>query len=901
MRISLTRLSLVLSFFLPIVSSATHLAGGSITYECAGNNQVVFTLRLYRECTGIGINTNPKTILTNASVSSGPIVANFVSSRSLNTDICYNATNFSCGSYTGTGVLQEYIFRSNPVSLAGAPPFSGWYFAYTECCRPGTANIGSSNIDFSLVTKIYPYYEPGSSTASSWSSNCLDSSPDFLETPARIGASNTSVIIPSFVYQSDSDSLNATFSSVQTGNSWPFYSAQYATGYSGTNPLPTTSGSSATINPLTGNISFSSSITGTFTVGTKYESFRNGQLISEVLFDLPITIISNPALTGLCSSNAWATLPSIQLTEDTTLSSFQAFNYSNTGLIDSSICEVTIILGDTFSCFVEGIDYGINPNCSPQKVAINVRSDFSADTANICPSSSCLYTTSYNSNGTLTSFSQSKVNLTWVPDHTQYLQCYNGKPFDIIIKVRDDWCPLPNARYKVIRANIVDPLPQLPLLQTQCVEQNLQQIHFSWSPNQDTGFGFNGYIIRKIDTVNGVTTYLDTISPWGASSYIDSNGVLSSQFGYSVDVIGVGGEVRLNNNVVYPSVLYSNTNTFAQTTFINWNLPHPNMNKAELIGMTTTKSFIENVDSLTTYSKHVFGCSDSVTYQIQFLNGCKSNPLVVYEMDTVAPNNTEVYWVSVDSANFARIYFNNVTEVEGYAILEGSLGNWSYIDTANSNTWVTTSHLSFNSSPTSGSMSYMVQPFDACGNYKIADTADAFNSLFLNVKRNTSNNNFSFNLIGLPASVNPSFIHLYERYVPTNSVTDYGNFSGDSITIPIPSDTLNRQYFAFGAGVGKNGLDLQSNTAIFDIQMSTLDRDFSMKIFPNPTDKSLKIKTQSTYKCVRITNSVGQEIYISMIPGNEIEINSSVWPKGIYLIHIYFESSRKKVERIIKN
>ena len=34
---------------------ASHLMGGEITWECQPNGQYIFTLRVYRDCNGIGI------------------------------------------------------------------------------------------------------------------------------------------------------------------------------------------------------------------------------------------------------------------------------------------------------------------------------------------------------------------------------------------------------------------------------------------------------------------------------------------------------------------------------------------------------------------------------------------------------------------------------------------------------------------------------------------------------------------------------------------------------------------------------------------------------------------------------------------------------------------------------
>ena len=38
------------------------------------------------------------------------------------------------------GAVEEYIWRSDPITLLGTPPSEGWHFTWGSCCR-------SSNID----------------------------------------------------------------------------------------------------------------------------------------------------------------------------------------------------------------------------------------------------------------------------------------------------------------------------------------------------------------------------------------------------------------------------------------------------------------------------------------------------------------------------------------------------------------------------------------------------------------------------------------------------------------------------------------------------------------------------------------------------------------------------------
>lgn len=888
-------------------ASATHLAGGFLTYTCTGNNKVVFTLRLYRDCNGITLSTSPQNILSNSGVS---ISAAFQYSRALNTDICYDSTNYACGTSNNAGNLEEYVYQSPPVSLNGIPPSTGWTFYWTACCRPSTiSNLSSSgSSSFAISTTILPFYPPGSATASSWTGACLDSSPDFLETPHRLVASSSQTTIPSFVYQADNDSLMAEFAAVKTGSSPPFSSVGYATGFSGTSPLPLGTGSSYVIDPKTGTISLISAITGTFSVGIDFKSYRDGQLISVVRVDLPITIITSNTPTGLCTSTAQPTLPDIFITPDTTLNRSTALSPSTLVALDSLIYRSTILVGDTFSVFIEGSDYAVNPDCSSQEVGVEVRSENLMDTSGICNSTSCLEVISQNSNGSNISVSNSKVKLFWVPDNSQYLASLQGKNFDIFIKVRDNWCPLPNARYRVIKVNIVDPVPQLPLVSSHCVNPIGNGFEIEWTPNIDTGEGFQGYIIRREDTATGTVTYLDTLTDWNSSSYIDTVQSVPSQFGYAVDVIGTVGTVRQAPSLFFPLHLISASSTMAQTTSLSWSTPHPELNKFLVTGVSQGKSFTVQIDTASQFINPVFACADSTTYEVQTLNGCTSNSVTVYEVDTLGPDRTEVYWVSIDSSNYPEIYFDLVENAIGYALLEKlNIGQYNYIDTITFPPSFqqaiidsSVSYVSTSSNPTSGSISYLIQPYDSCGNAIQIDTSLAFASLFLSVQKSTSNGTMTFSLNSLPVSVNPASMTLYERHVLTSITTNLGNFTNGSITVPIPNDSLYKQYYAFGAGVGKNALDLQSNTVTFTNTIGLDQKDYAIILYPNPASSRAVLRGLKEGSLITVRNALNQTVYQRKVMETEHFIDISLWPKGIYSITISQNSQSNRILLLTK-
>src|SRR6185369_3966332 len=131
-------LFLFLTFFLSIsYLSASHLMGGEITWTCTGNGKYVFTLKIYRDCNGIP-GPSSATICTTAP--SGNISCNLISQTD-NSPKCNPAgPAITCAAAEISptdipGAVEEFIFRSNPVTLNGIPPSSGWVFYYSDCCR----------------------------------------------------------------------------------------------------------------------------------------------------------------------------------------------------------------------------------------------------------------------------------------------------------------------------------------------------------------------------------------------------------------------------------------------------------------------------------------------------------------------------------------------------------------------------------------------------------------------------------------------------------------------------------------------------------------------------------------------------------------------------------------------
>ena len=158
------RILTILLLFLSLNQvEASHIKGGEITWQCLGSTagvnagKYVFQLKLYRDCTGIPLGpvaSQPVKVFGHPTLTN--ITCTFVS----NTDL----TPPGCGKTCGTAVIgdyqavEEFIFRSLPIAIAGVPPVTGWIFYWDNiCCRNNVDNVvGEQNM--LIRSKMFSFF-----------------------------------------------------------------------------------------------------------------------------------------------------------------------------------------------------------------------------------------------------------------------------------------------------------------------------------------------------------------------------------------------------------------------------------------------------------------------------------------------------------------------------------------------------------------------------------------------------------------------------------------------------------------------------------------------------------------------------------------------------------------------
>jgi gliding motility-associated-like protein len=280
-------MSLILTAGSPLWSA--HIIGGEFSYECLGNGNYRFTLRLYRDCAGggalfdgapgapfdatVSIFGENNTLLANVFLSS-PAMKNI---PPLISNPCLTVPPGIC--------VQEgvYTFTRN------LPPSNqSYHITYQRCCRNNT------------ITNIF---DPGSVGATytieltPLSQSLCNNSPNFSKVPPIVICAGEDINYDFSATDTDGDELKYYLCSPFVGGGtnttqWalpngvapnpdlppPYFPVQFIPPFSPANPMG--GNPQITIDENTGLISGIPTLQGQYVVGVCVEEYRNGQLLS---------------------------------------------------------------------------------------------------------------------------------------------------------------------------------------------------------------------------------------------------------------------------------------------------------------------------------------------------------------------------------------------------------------------------------------------------------------------------------------------------------------------------------------------------------------------------------------------------------------------------------------------
>lgn len=272
---------LILFVLSTILSNASHLVGGDLTYTCIGNNQYRVKLTVFRDCNNTMVLFDP--VVPIAVYEGG----NYFSVNHVDLTNFYPNTPLvadSCSPPPPSNVCVEFAEYIDTVFLPPSP--LGYTIVHQRCCRNNVINniINPGTTGNSFFSNI-----PANDTA-------CNNSVQFLDFPNLLMCFNQSNIIELPTSDPDGDSLVFSLCDPYLGGGQlpnnspngampdppqgpPYNNVIHAPGYTGTNPIQGSPG--LAIDPQTGTLTIiPDPIVGFYSVAVCVDEYRNGQLIN---------------------------------------------------------------------------------------------------------------------------------------------------------------------------------------------------------------------------------------------------------------------------------------------------------------------------------------------------------------------------------------------------------------------------------------------------------------------------------------------------------------------------------------------------------------------------------------------------------------------------------------------
>ena len=550
----LVMLLLSIFSFSPLDSFCNSILGGEVSYRCLGSRKYIFTINIYRDCSGAQFTKQVLTLrgLSLRGAMRGACVTNneidcylkkiagqdaldisqmCVPIGTIGPSEIFCKQGPSSSSPTMSGAISKYTFESCEIDFSSikAPNPGSYYIFYTNLggLRKQNKNIRVRSI--SLRVKMHDFVEDGNP---SWPSSICDNSPTFITPPQSfIQNANGLYKLENLAKDSDHDSLSYKLDLPWSGAGH----AGFVAGYSQNYPF----NGYVSLDSVNGTVTFNPQQVGNNFVTITVQSWRNRKIISEVTREISLQILPIPS-----NYPANADIPSIRPP------------FSDSSIAFSS-WKKTVEEGDTISFVLAATD------SVPQNGFVSLYLNGSMFTTDysihgICPSNrgSCAYLTPappIPSNQKPLNFIQriiplgygfrdvntSTLKVTWATDSSIFrnrgtVSNYN---FRIHATASDDQCPFNLKETKTIELTVLPKAPYLknPKIKKVRLNENFHPV-ISWDPNLDSSSiypldtsiiqslkrkasSFKKYIIYR--GINGIFDPVDSISQIDSLKFID--------------------------------------------------------------------------------------------------------------------------------------------------------------------------------------------------------------------------------------------------------------------------------------------------------------------------------------------------------------------------------------------
>lgn len=624
-------LSLTIIFFSK-ESFGTHIMGGEITWTCEPNGQYIFTLKAYRDCNGVNFNVNNHALEVHNYPALGTkrqIPLTFFSV----TDITPACDGSPCATLTQAdpdipGAIEEYVLKSNPITLNGIPGPNGWVFTWTYGDRNAAIDniVNAQNFGITLRAKMYSYFGQNAGI-------CFDSSPDFFQKPSTIICAGGEFTYNHSAYDDELDSLSYEWSRAldgqfcnpppcafggiyQEGINPAILPFDVGSGYDFNSPFPDTNFDSrnvpAYLNPETGEITFTSYNQGEYVSVIKVTAYRCGQKIAEVYRELQTVITSG------CSANLPPDIPSPfgnGLYRDT----FRVGDFIDLNVFVYDTLRPGNPKDDSLFVFATGQHFGANY----------------LDSTAGCAYPPCA-TLTYPSPDTGFGVYSTRFKWQTTCDHIANSTPICNSPTNtylFVLRAFDDYCPAAGQTIGSFTITLLaDTIVDHPDIYCADVQAN-GDVNLSWDLSRDPDNAFQQWLIYRSANRAGPYQLIDSIQTYATTSYLDQS-IDANAAGYHYIIKAQSG---CHNGWLFTqadtiSTIFVNPTFNNNCVALNWNpldIPMPEGSDAnyKIFREYPIGSGFQIIDSTSSlnYCDTFNVCTDTVTYRI-FIgntgNGC---------------------------------------------------------------------------------------------------------------------------------------------------------------------------------------------------------------------------------------------------------------------------------------
>lgn len=650
---------------------ATHLVGGEITWECLGNGQFQFELKLFRDCSG-QVPNNTEFIKINNHSSLEWIEVNLIGSNDLSQSC--DGIGFDCSS-GNSNAIEEYIYRSQSISIPGIAPDEGYVFTFNECCRNSSlSNISNPSVAGMTLRAVMYSFEGRNSNA------CFDSSPKFGNLPPNVFCSGEDVSINHLAYDLEQDSLVYFFAqpldSIGGSVCSPFVLEEpcvnylnFNSSYSYNSPLPNQSLNSSNIpvslDDKTGQITFNSLTLGSFNTVLGVKSFRCGSLIAEVYREVQLTVLNCGVSNNVPSVN----VNGQNFTED--------------------VYELTVEAGELIDLDLEFLDVDPTQDLTLKAYGNQFGSGFNNPSAG-CTVGTCATLT----NEGVQQNSSISSRFTWQTS-CEHISNINGcepgsNNYLFVVGVQDDVCPIPGRKELTISIT-VENKEVSPSTTLDCIDSQSGSNILNWTKALDNEGTFSGYSVNYSNSSEGPYNPVQ-VSNIDQIQFDDVNllGLNDLVYYYLTVNSGCHGNHEQYSDTLSNIVLNASLNA-SNVVELSWNQPY-NSSLQNSITYSIERSidggtwlFVSSTNDLS-FSESIRLCGNDVDYRVSYSSGdcfTFSNIASLFMEDLEIPGAIDLDSVSYNSSGNLLLGWEPSQEddVKGYIVYRFNGTVWNPIDT----------------------------------------------------------------------------------------------------------------------------------------------------------------------------------------------------------------------------